>query len=223
MRDVEGELGLDRTKLVELALLLGSDYTEGVSGIGIVNALEVVRAFPGAEGLKRFRDWVENPDTEALKEALVAAGGGGRGGGRGRKGRAGRAGGGCDEDDDHNELGSPDGGGGGGGGGSNAAAVISAAERAFRRDHRGARRNWQLPSSFPSAAVVDAYVTPRVDRNKSKLTWGKPDMDMLRKFCRCVAWCTCVSTIHEQNKQQTTERTYQPRRCLGVASSTAFL
>ena len=46
---IEVELGLDRERLAELALLLGSDYTEGVSGVGIVNALEVVTAFPGVE------------------------------------------------------------------------------------------------------------------------------------------------------------------------------
>ena len=39
--DVELELGMDRLGLICLALLLGSDYTEGVAGIGIVNAVEV--------------------------------------------------------------------------------------------------------------------------------------------------------------------------------------
>lgn len=37
--DFETELGLNREKLIHLALLLGSDYTEGVAGIGIVNAV----------------------------------------------------------------------------------------------------------------------------------------------------------------------------------------
>ena len=37
--DFEAELGLTREKLIHLALLLGSDYTEGVPGIGIVNAV----------------------------------------------------------------------------------------------------------------------------------------------------------------------------------------
>ena len=41
--DVERELGMDRLGLICLALLLGSDYTEGVAGIGIVNAVEVWR------------------------------------------------------------------------------------------------------------------------------------------------------------------------------------
>ena len=42
MADVEAEMQIDQHALVRMALLLGSDYTEGVRGIGIVNALEVV-------------------------------------------------------------------------------------------------------------------------------------------------------------------------------------
>lgn len=41
MDDIQRELGLDRDGLIYMALLLGSDYTEGVAGIGVVNALEV--------------------------------------------------------------------------------------------------------------------------------------------------------------------------------------
>ncbi|KAL5974329.1 hypothetical protein ACLOJK_030993 [Asimina triloba] len=62
MKDIESELGLTREKLIHMALLLGSDYTEGVSGIGIVNAIEVVHAFPEEDGLQKFREWVESPD-----------------------------------------------------------------------------------------------------------------------------------------------------------------
>lgn len=38
------DLALTRDKLVRLALFLGSDYTEGVQGVGIVNAMEVSRS-----------------------------------------------------------------------------------------------------------------------------------------------------------------------------------
>ncbi|XP_054790817.1 DNA repair protein UVH3-like [Prosopis cineraria] len=62
VQDIEKELGLTREKLIRMALLLGSDYTEGVSGIGIVNAIEVVNAFPEEDGLLKFRQWVESPD-----------------------------------------------------------------------------------------------------------------------------------------------------------------
>ena len=43
--DVRHELGISRALLLGLALLLGSDYTSGVKGIGIVNASEVLSAF----------------------------------------------------------------------------------------------------------------------------------------------------------------------------------
>lgn len=36
------------------------------SGIGIVNAIEVVNAFPEENGLKKFREWVESPDPSIL-------------------------------------------------------------------------------------------------------------------------------------------------------------
>ena len=40
---IKKELGLDRDRFIQLALLLGSDYTEGVVGVGVVNALEIVQ------------------------------------------------------------------------------------------------------------------------------------------------------------------------------------
>ena len=36
------------------------------SGIGIVNAIEVLNAFPEESGLKEFRDWIESPDPTIL-------------------------------------------------------------------------------------------------------------------------------------------------------------
>ena len=41
--DIKRELGLHREELVALAFFLGCDYTEGVTGVGIVNALEIVQ------------------------------------------------------------------------------------------------------------------------------------------------------------------------------------
>jgi hypothetical protein len=38
--------------------VLRCDYCEGVRGVGIVNAVEVVRAFPTTEGLVEFRKWM---------------------------------------------------------------------------------------------------------------------------------------------------------------------
>ncbi|KAF8604529.1 PIN domain-like protein [Ceratobasidium sp. AG-I] len=55
--DLERELGLDRETLIGLAFLLGSDYTEGLQGVGPVVAMEIMKEFPGEEGLKEFREW----------------------------------------------------------------------------------------------------------------------------------------------------------------------
>ena len=58
MNDIEAELSVGRESLVALAQLLGSDYTDGVHGVGIVNAMETVAAYGGStEGLQRFARW----------------------------------------------------------------------------------------------------------------------------------------------------------------------
>ncbi|RYP17980.1 hypothetical protein DL765_004199 [Monosporascus sp. GIB2] len=56
--DLEKELSLSREQLIALAQLLGSDYAEGLPGVGPVTAVEILSEFPGGtEGLERFRDW----------------------------------------------------------------------------------------------------------------------------------------------------------------------
>lgn len=57
LSDMQRELGLDREKLVQLAYYLGSDYTEGLVGVGPVVAMELLALFPGQDGLLKFRDW----------------------------------------------------------------------------------------------------------------------------------------------------------------------
>ena len=52
--DLEKEYALDRRKLIRFAHLLGSDYTEGIPGVGPVTALEILTEF---ETLEDFRDW----------------------------------------------------------------------------------------------------------------------------------------------------------------------
>ncbi|XP_038108566.1 DNA repair protein complementing XP-G cells homolog [Culex quinquefasciatus] len=68
---IERAFQMDRKKLIQLALLVGSDYTTGISGIGAVTALEVLASFPPTpekdgettemmsllSGLRKFRDW----------------------------------------------------------------------------------------------------------------------------------------------------------------------
>lgn len=44
-QDVKRELGVSRSEFVCLSYLLGSDYSEGVKGVGIVNAMEILATF----------------------------------------------------------------------------------------------------------------------------------------------------------------------------------
>ncbi|KAK3116020.1 DNA repair protein rad2 [Teratosphaeriaceae sp. CCFEE 6253] len=53
--DLEKEFDLTREKLIAVANLLGSDYTEGLVGVGPVTALEILSEFDGS--LTLFRDW----------------------------------------------------------------------------------------------------------------------------------------------------------------------
>lgn len=57
LTDLERELGLDRDTLVRLAYLLGSDYVEGLPGVGPVVAMELLKEFPGEDGLHKFKQW----------------------------------------------------------------------------------------------------------------------------------------------------------------------
>ncbi|KAK3720164.1 DNA repair protein rad2 [Vermiconidia calcicola] len=53
--DMEKEFDLTRDKLISVAHLLGSDYTEGLPGVGPVTALEILSEFPT---LEEFRNWL---------------------------------------------------------------------------------------------------------------------------------------------------------------------
>jgi len=55
--DLEKELSLGREQLISIAQLLGSDYTDGLPGVGPVTAVEILSEFPGRNGLEAFRDW----------------------------------------------------------------------------------------------------------------------------------------------------------------------
>ena len=73
-QDVKNSLGLDREMLIRLAYLLGSDYTSGVRGVGVVNSMEILEAFPGERGLEEFREWMkrvsifdEEPDESTME------------------------------------------------------------------------------------------------------------------------------------------------------------
>ena len=57
LADFARELVIDREKLVQLACLPGSDYVEGLPGVGPVVAMELLKEFTGSNGLQKFKDW----------------------------------------------------------------------------------------------------------------------------------------------------------------------
>jgi DNA excision repair protein ERCC-5 len=57
--DFEKEFDLTRQKLIDVAHLLGSDYTEGLPGVGPVTALEILGEFPGLQDFKTWWDGVQ--------------------------------------------------------------------------------------------------------------------------------------------------------------------
>eukprot|EP00879_Flechtneria_rotunda_P022958 GHRR01024267.1.p1 GENE.GHRR01024267.1~~GHRR01024267.1.p1 ORF type:complete len:445 (+),score=191.78 GHRR01024267.1:668-2002(+) len=250
MSDIIAELGINREKLVCLAMLLGSDYTEGVAGIGVVNALEVVSAWPGGlAGLSMFRQWLEGPDEKLVaaaaavdgrrqrqkqQQAGVAAGeeqqhtgARRRGKDTGKSGRGRNRARGKGKRSSRKQADSDDGGwqqasgtdiaAGDTGGREHASKTTAAgfanttpeaadgasqqdaghchqqggavrketkAQRQFKQTHKGVRRTWQLPHSFPSARVLEAYMKPLVDQNSARFNFAKPDSILLQQFCR---------------------------------------
>ena len=183
---IQQRLGLTREHLAWLALLLGSDYTPGVTGVGIVHAAEIVAAFPGMDGLRRFKAWVEAPESDLAAELLGKQPKKARGGVRGNKAQAPDKGGAGDNADaalviDDSDDDTP----------AQPAAEDGAAEEEedspatleFKRRHASARKTFVLSEGFPSQAVVDAYLRPQVDSSRERFEWGAPDELLLRHFC----------------------------------------
>ncbi|KAI3722327.1 hypothetical protein L2E82_33360 [Cichorium intybus] len=162
MKDIETELGLTREKLICMAMLLGSDYTEGISGIGIVNAVEVLNAFPEEDGLQKFREWIESPDPNILGKV---------GGKEGSSTRAKRSNGSGPEASTVDQ------------GASKADDDVDMMKQIFMDKHRNVSKNWHIPSTFPSDVVISAYASPQVDKSTEPFSWGKPDLFVLRRLC----------------------------------------
>ena len=158
VEEVEAVLGLDRHGLISLALLLGSDYTAGVHGIGIVNAMEIVNAFPGQgnDGLREFRQWVYSgsvekrpllPELRERQEAETA------------------------EQAAERER-------------DNAALVQAYRKQLFKYKHRNIRTSWHVERDFPSDEVRRGYEQPTVDGSTEPLSWSRPRWDDIIAFLR---------------------------------------
>ena len=67
--DLAKEFDLDRSKLIGIAHLLGSDYTEGLPGVGPVTALEIISEFPSLSG---FKDWWTGVQSAQIPKSVDA-------------------------------------------------------------------------------------------------------------------------------------------------------
>src|SRR5262249_16933572 len=59
MKDILSEIGLNRLKLLALALMLGCDYCDGVKGIGPVTSMEILAVF-GDGVMSEFPEFMKN-------------------------------------------------------------------------------------------------------------------------------------------------------------------
>ena len=64
--DAKKEMNISHDGMIALAMLMGSDYTDGVKGVGIVNGMEILDAFDVSNdlnvGLNNFRKWLDGFD-----------------------------------------------------------------------------------------------------------------------------------------------------------------
>ncbi|EDK46318.1 conserved hypothetical protein [Lodderomyces elongisporus NRRL YB-4239] len=68
--DIATKIGLSQDNLIELALLLGSDYTEGIKGVGPVLAMEILAEFGS---LNKFKEWFDrHTKTAEVKSNLTS-------------------------------------------------------------------------------------------------------------------------------------------------------
>ncbi|KAA8903844.1 hypothetical protein FN846DRAFT_779885 [Sphaerosporella brunnea] len=73
LSDLEKELSLDQHRLIAAAQLLGSDYTDGIPGIGPVSAIELLAEFAASGGLASFKAWWARVQSGTETPADLAA------------------------------------------------------------------------------------------------------------------------------------------------------
>ena len=139
-KDAE-KLGLGYNEKIALAMLLGGDYTDGVRGVGIVNGMEIIQAFPVnhgvREGLGAFRKWMDGDGySDVFLESLPGS------------------------------------------------DTFTSQVQYFDTKHKAARLRWVMPKDFPSNKVFQAYSHPVVDNSNQKFTFGSPDVEKIKVYCR---------------------------------------
>ena len=145
--------------MIDLALMLGSDYTSGLKGVGKVTAVEILSEFGD---LVNFRDWW-----------LEYQGG----------------------------------------------KIDKSKDNKLRRKIRKhmTKAGLFLGQDFPDSAVIEAYLNPEVDHDKTQFQWGHPNLDKLRTFLMFnVGWTQdkidqiLLPIVKSLNKPQTTIEEFFP-------------
>lgn len=84
--NIEKLYSLDRHKMIQLSILVGNDYTNGIQGIGAVTAMEILSEFASKSsqqttddmtdemslltGLSKFKEWLQNDKVNFSKKSL---------------------------------------------------------------------------------------------------------------------------------------------------------
>lgn len=87
-------------------------------------------------------------------------------------------------------------------------------------------KNIELNEGFPSIAVIEAYLTPKVDDNKEAFTWGYPDVESLKEFARkTFGWTTTktdevlkpvLKKLNEKRTQQSIRNYFNVKNALSL-------
>lgn len=70
-KDIEREMLLSRKKLIQLAFLLGSDYTDGIPGVGPVAAMEILSEFSAPKEQEGDEEENEDEEYETVEGPLI--------------------------------------------------------------------------------------------------------------------------------------------------------
>jgi DNA excision repair protein ERCC-5 len=165
--DIVSGLGLTREELVGLAYFLGSDYTEGVLGVGIVNAVEIIQCFPmkqedggPLEGLNKFKKWLDSYDFADTVKRLKS---------KRKRASTSKPRDNADSSDSDGEV-----------------DPLEMKLAQFTERHHHGRSKWKVDGTFPDKRVAEAYMKPPANRDVTPFEFNVPMLHRVRGYCHKV-------------------------------------
>ncbi len=165
--DIVSGLGLTREELVGLAYFLGSDYTEGVLGVGIVNAVEIIQCFPmkqedggPLEGLNKFKKWLDSYDFADTVKRLKS---------KRKRASTSKPRDNADSSDSDGEV-----------------DPLEVKLAQFTERHHHGRSKWKVDGTFPDKRVAEAYMKPPANRDVTPFEFNVPMLHRVRGYCHKV-------------------------------------